>query len=89
MPKPKKATTISAVDRRTGTRREIGTDMNPTSALWGTGPSAIGDDPSAIPERPSNSSVSSDPDPSESLPDPSSAVVTPTAGARGQRPPER
>jgi hypothetical protein len=32
-PKPMKATTISSVDRRMGSRRWTGTDMNPTSAL--------------------------------------------------------
>ena len=37
MPKPRKATSIRTVDRRTGTVLPMGTAMKPTSRLRGTG----------------------------------------------------
>jgi hypothetical protein len=35
VPNPRKATSISTVDRRTGTARDNGSAMRPTRALWG------------------------------------------------------
>jgi len=42
VPNPRKATSISTVDRRTGIARVIGTAMNPTSRLRGTSSTAGG-----------------------------------------------
>jgi len=68
VPSPRKATAMSTVERRTGTRRETGTDMKPTKALCGVksprssscrGSTAVGSGPpTAVSSRvPSSSPV--------------------------------
>ena len=61
MPNPRKATSISTVDRRTGIARVIGTAMNPTSRLRGTSSTAGGAVPLVGVPPASHSPAPSDP----------------------------
>ena len=80
VPNPRKATSISAVERRIGTEREIGTAMKPTSRLWGTGSSTRGVEPvvgASVASHPSASSATSGP-----LSSPEASSLTGCPGCR-------